>query len=98
MRTRTPYIVRVLCGAAWAALFVIRVQAQTPNPAPNQNQETAAEPSFRASTNLVVIPVSVTDASNRFVLGLRQGEFQVLDDGVEQSIAHFSGEDAPLSI
>ena len=45
-----------------------------------------------------MIPVSVTDASNRFVLGLQQEDFQILDDGVEQTIAHFSGEDAPLSV
>jgi VWFA-related protein len=46
----------------------------------------------------VVIPVSVTDAQNRFVLGLRQGDFKLLDNGVEQPVAHFSGEDVPLSI
>ncbi len=70
--------------------------------APGQTQETSKEPaaetSFKSSTNLVVIPVSVTDASNRFVLQLQKGDFQLLDDGVEQTIAHFSGEDAPLSI
>lgn len=98
MHARTPHIVCVLSAAALVAMLTIRTQAQAPNPAPSQNQETAAEPSFRTSTNLVVIPVSVTDASNRFVLGLRQGDFQILDDGVEQNIAHFSGEDAPLSI
>jgi len=54
--------------------------------------------SFRADTNLVVIPVSVTDALNRFVLGFQKADFRLFDDGVEQTIAHFSGEDAPLSI
>jgi VWFA-related protein len=42
--------------------------------------------------------VSVTDERNRFVLGLRKEEFRLFDDGVEQSIAHFSGEDIPLSV
>jgi VWFA-related protein len=58
----------------------------------------AQEPSFRADTNLVVIPVAVTDTMNRFVLGLEKPDFHIVEDGVEQSIAHFSGEDAPLSI
>jgi VWFA-related protein len=70
--------------------------------APGQNQEASKEPaaeaSFRSSTNLVVIPVSVTDGSNRFVLGLQKEDFKLLDDGLEQTISHFSGEDAPLSI
>ncbi|HEX3880890.1 MAG TPA: VWA domain-containing protein [Bryobacteraceae bacterium] len=61
-------------------------------------EEQEAQASFRADSNLVVIPVSVTDKLNRFVLGLRQTEFKILDDGVEQKIAHFSGEDVPLSI
>ena len=57
-----------------------------------------SQPSFRADSNLVVIPVSVTDPVNRFVLGLRKEDFKILDNGVEQPIAHFSGEDVPLSI
>lgn len=61
-------------------------------------QTTATAPSFRADSNLVVIPVSVTDPVNRFVLGLRKQDFKLFDNGVEQPIAHFSGEDVPLSI
>lgn len=53
---------------------------------------------LRVDTNLVLIPVAVTDTSNRFVLGLQQEDFHVFEDGVEQKVAHFSGEDAPLSV
>jgi Ca-activated chloride channel homolog len=56
------------------------------------------QPSFRADSNLVAIPVSVTDPQNRFVLGLRKEDFRVFDDGVEQPTAHFSSDDVPLSI
>jgi Ca-activated chloride channel family protein len=76
---------------AWAhtalALFSGLAPAQT-NP----------EPTFRADTNLVVIPVAVTDPLNRFVLGLQKADFHIFEDGVEQTVGHFSGEDAPLSI
>ena len=61
-------------------------------------QTTATAPSFRADSNLVVIPVSVTDPVNRFVLGLGKEDFKLFDNGVEQPVAHFSGEDVPLSI
>jgi Ca-activated chloride channel homolog len=53
---------------------------------------------FNVDTTLVLIPATVTDPSNRFVLGLRREDFHVFEDGVEQTISHFSGEDAPLSI
>ncbi|MGD0777025.1 MAG: VWA domain-containing protein [Candidatus Solibacter sp.] len=55
-------------------------------------------PKFKADSTLVLIPVSVTEHSNRFVLGLRRQDFQILEDGVEQKIVNLSGEDAPLSI
>ena len=44
------------------------------------------------------IPVAVTDSLNRFVLGLQKQDFHLLEDGVEQDIAHFSGDDAPFSV
>jgi VWFA-related protein len=53
---------------------------------------------LRVDTTLVMIPVAVTDAQNRFVLGLQKNDFHLSEDGAEQNIAIFSGEDAPLSV
>jgi Ca-activated chloride channel family protein len=53
---------------------------------------------FNADATLVLIPVTVTDRANRFVLGLHQKDFHLMEEGVEQKITNFSGEDAPLSI
>jgi len=53
---------------------------------------------LRVQTTLVQIPVAVTDSFNRFVLGLQKNDFHLLEDGVEQDIARFSGEDAPISV
>jgi Ca-activated chloride channel homolog len=55
-------------------------------------------PSFRADTTLVLVPVSVTDPGNRYVLGLGRQHFHLLEDGVEQTVTSFSNEDAPLSV
>ena len=53
---------------------------------------------LRVDTTLVQIPVAVTDSVNRFVLGLEKQDFHLSEDGVEQNVVHFSGEDAPLSV
>jgi Ca-activated chloride channel family protein len=53
---------------------------------------------FTLDTTLVLIPVTVTDSMNRFVLGLHKEDFHLYEDGSEQKIANFSGEDAPLSV
>ncbi len=83
-------IIRAASCAIVASLFLTPSRAQTGTP--------QAPPTFRADSNLVVIPVSVTDKLNRFVLGLEKTEFHLFDDGVEQKVIHFSGEDVPLSI
>jgi Ca-activated chloride channel family protein len=71
-------------------------------PTTNAAEQTqgADQPSarFTLDTTLVLIPVTVTDSMNRFVLGLQQGEFRLFEDGSEQAIVSFSGEDAPLSV
>ena len=82
-------IIWTVCVAA--ALFASRSPATGQTP-------TATPPTFRSNTTLVVIPVTVTDSMNRFVLGLQKKDFRIFEDGVEQTITHFSGEDAPLSV
>jgi Ca-activated chloride channel family protein len=49
-------------------------------------------------TTLVVIPVTVTDPSNRFVVGLDKKDFDLSEDTVKQKITDFSAEDAPMSV
>ena len=53
---------------------------------------------IRVDTNVVLIPVTVTDPINRFVTGLEKENFRVFEEKVEQQIAYFASEDAPLSI
>jgi len=66
--------------------------------APAQGLQQGTVPTFQAHADLVLIPVTVTDNLNRFVLGLQKQDFQLFEDGVEQNISLFSGEDAPLSV
>ena len=53
---------------------------------------------IRVDTTVVLIPVAVTDPMGRFVTGLEKENFKLNEDKVEQEIAQFSSEDAPLSI
>lgn len=66
--------------------------------APAPPVEAHPDVNLRVNTTLVVIPVTVTDATNRFVLGLQKQNFSIFEDGVRQSISQFAAEDAPLSI
>ena len=53
---------------------------------------------LRVDSALVQIPVHVTTAAGASVTGLKQDNFRLFEDDVEQRIAHFSMEDAPISI
>jgi Ca-activated chloride channel homolog len=61
-------------------------------------QSESRPPTFNSSTTLVLVPATVTDGSNRFLLGLQKKDFHLFEDGVEQSISQFASEDAPLSV
>lgn len=63
-----------------------------------QQPPDAPRADIRVDSTLVLVPVTVTDARHRYVLGLDQGNFRILEDGTEQHIKQFSGEDAPLSV
>jgi VWFA-related protein len=53
---------------------------------------------IRVESNLVLLPVHVTDSKNRVVTGLAAGEFRVFDGRSEQRVLHLSNDDAPLSM
>jgi len=51
----------------------------------------------KVSVDVVQVTAVVTD-HGRFVAGLQQGQFKLLEDGVPQTIGHFSAEGSPLDI
>ena len=53
---------------------------------------------IQLKAKLVSLTVTVSDSLGRFVTGLEKRNFQIYDDGVQQEIAHFGDEDAPLTL
>ena len=70
----------------------------TPRPKPGEPAVVQPRANIRVDTNVVLIPVTVTDPLNRFVTGLEQESFKVFEDKIEQKLVSFGSEDAPLSI
>ena len=52
----------------------------------------------RVNTTLVSIPVSVMDRNGRFIPDLRQGDFRIFEDGVEQQVAYFASVEKPFTV
>ena len=53
---------------------------------------------LKTDVRLVLVPVSVTDAAQRLVTGLRAENFQLFEGKKPQEIRNFSSEDVPVSI
>jgi len=90
MRNRPLLIVAVCVFSA-----ALAAQDKAPQPQKGQNDK---DYSIRVETNLVDLPVSVLDKDGRPVDGLKQENFQVFEDKVQQTIKTFRHEDIPLSV
>ena len=86
----------LLAAAAWA--FAQPPVTVVPRPQTPAKSEVLPKANIRVDSNLVLIPVTVTDPFNRFVTGLDRENFKILEDKKEQVISQFSSEDAPLSV
>lgn len=60
-------------------------------------QETPV-PTIRVEVTRVNVGVTVTDSGGKFLGGLKQSDFQVFDNGVEQPIAGFLANDDPAQV
>jgi Ca-activated chloride channel homolog len=100
-RTRLKIAAAAMLGALFAfPLFPDDAgsTAIVPRPQPNAQGSADRAANIRVDSNLVLIPVTVTDPFNRIVTGLERDDFKVIEDKVQQEIAQFSSEDAPLSV
>lgn len=64
----------------------------------NKQKNSDDEEIVRIETNLITIPVSVFDRDGLYIPGLRQGEFKIFEDGIEQEIAYFGTTDKPFTV
>ena len=55
------------------------------------------EPTFRSSTRIVPVVATVIDAEGRFVPGLEQDQFTILDNGMPQDITFFQNDILPFT-
>jgi Ca-activated chloride channel family protein len=74
--------------------------ARTPEPQGSGQvaEEVGEDEVVRVNAALVTVPVSVLDRDGRFIGGLKQDDFRVLEDGVEQRIAYFAPVEQPFTV
>ena len=87
-------------AAALLSLSVVSsLRAQSPSqPAAPQVPLQGPDYAIKKDVNLVVLHVSVINDRGQFVPGLKEGDFHVAEDKVDQKISVFSQEDVPVSM
>lgn len=79
-----PVILVILCGSGFAAL-----SQDTPARAPD---------AIRMDVRLVSLDVTVVDAQGRSVSDRTREDFEILEDGIPQTIRNFSPVDSPYNV
>lgn len=85
---KTPLL---LCLLMAASLFF------SLQPFPSKAQQQSDDEVVRVNTDLVVLNVTVADASGKYAHGLKKTDFKLFEDGREQTIASFSAEETPFA-
>jgi Ca-activated chloride channel family protein len=84
-----------LSAGAFAQIPIEQKQPLPPAQDPNAISQGG---SIKVDVNLVVLHTTVLDDRQRFAEGLKQENFRVLEDKVEQKLAVFKREDVPVSM
>ena len=89
-----------VCAAGLAAFAQAPQQLPIPNaqPAPPGQNSNAQGPSIKIDVNLIVLHTTVLDDRGRFAEGLKQENFRVFEDKIEQKLSVFKREDVPVSM
>jgi Ca-activated chloride channel family protein len=89
----------------FASLFgLAAVDAQQPKPQQkkgdkNKPTDDKQDPQERIIINNVSLPVTVSDKNNRFVVDLKEADFQITEDKIQQAIISFSPQsNLPLDV
>ncbi len=92
---RVSVLIAVGLGALWVMAGQVSVQPrQKAAPADPDRPRS----NIRVDTNLVLVPVSVCDATNHPVTGLEKDHFRVFENHVEQEVTHFAMDDEPVAV
>lgn len=110
MRRVVVYFLQALFVCLLTQLPAIAQPSPTPpqeSPAPARQQAPATadtpldvgeEEVVKVETALVTVPVVVMDRDGRFVANLRQENFRIYEDGVEQNLAFFGAVEKPFNV
>lgn len=85
---------------ACAAVFVVFLMTTAGSVEVKAQDEKAREPVdvVKVYSNLVSVPVIVSDRNGRYISGLKEDDFKLFDNSAERKLAYFDDAEAPLNV
>lgn len=80
------------------AISIVAVPASSQRPSKEDEPEVEENDIVRVSTSLITVPAEVMDRSGRYVGTLRQDDFRIFENGVEQEVAYFASVEQPFTV
>lgn len=82
------------------ALFVVCLSAVLVPVEVKAQDDRAQTPTevIKVYSNLVSVPVIVSDRNGRYISGLKEEDFKLYDNSVQQKLAYFDAAEAPLNV
>jgi Ca-activated chloride channel family protein len=74
-----------------------RTEKASPKPTP-VSVNSKPDDVIRVDTDLVTVPVRISDKNGRPIPDIQRSEFRVIENGVEQEIAYFQNEEQPFTV
>lgn len=62
------------------------------------NVNFAQDEVIKVDTNLITVPVTVTDRDGRYITNLKKDDFQIFDTGVEENVDFFRSVNEPITV
>ena len=87
---------KIKVAATLLALLVVSLHGQQPQTPARPGDEQGFR--FKSGVELINVTATVSDASGRFVPGLKQEDFVVYEDDQLVDVTHFSAERVPVSL
>jgi Ca-activated chloride channel family protein len=87
----------VVCFCSVLSILIVAAHAAN-SQSPTSATNSPAQSTISVRTELVPLPVSVTDASGNAIAGLKLQDFRIFEDGHQQDISVFQDGDSPVSV
>ena len=90
------YFAKTLTGHLFAMVWAVALAALPSIPVAEAQQEEAGK--IHVDVNLVLVEATVKNKAGQVMDGLVMKDFEVREDGVPQTVSHFSRDQLPLAV